>query len=124
MSAAILVCDDEPVHRGLINASLAKGDYRIYEVDDGRYLVGAVKSTGAKLVILDLRMPGADGIESLERLRAEDELADVRVLVLTGAVRERDREAALEAGADAFVTKPFSPRALAASVEELLSAQV
>jgi CheY-like chemotaxis protein len=123
MSAAIVVCDDEPVHRGLIGASLAGGGYRIYEVDDGRCLVGAVKSTGAELVILDLRMPGVDGIEVLERLRAEDDLDGVRVLVLTGAVRRSDRDAA-RAGADAFVTKPFSPRELATAVGELLSAQV
>src|SRR5205823_4201691 len=86
MTAAILVCEDDPTHRELIRASLARGDYRLYEIDDGRHLVEAVRSTRPELLILDLRMPESDGVEMLEQLRADDATADVSVLVLSGAV--------------------------------------
>jgi DNA-binding response OmpR family regulator len=121
MTAAILVCEDDATHRELIRASLARGDYRMLEIEDGRHLGEAVKSTRPDLVILDLRMPDADGIELLDELRADPETADVAVLVLSGAVRRADREAAFGAGADDFLAKPFSPRELAATVGGLLA---
>src|SRR5438874_6038931 len=93
MTAAILVCEDDPTHRELIRASLARDDYRLFEIEDGRHLLGAVRSTRPALLILDLRMPESDGIEVLKRLRADDAMADVGVLVLSGAVRNADREA-------------------------------
>jgi CheY-like chemotaxis protein len=120
MTAAILVCEDDPTHRELIRASLARDDYRLFEIDDGRHLLGAVRSTRPDLLILDLRMPESDGIEVLERLRADEVTANVAVLVLSGAVRKADREAASAAGADDFLAKPFSPRALAETVAGLV----
>jgi len=120
MTAAILVCEDDPTHRELIRASLARDDYRLFEIEDGRHLLGAVRSTLPDLLILDLRMPESDGIEVLKRLRADDAMADVGVLVLSGAVRNADREAAFAAGADDFLAKPFSPRELAETVAGLV----
>ncbi len=121
MTAAILVCEDDPTHRELIRASLARGNYRLFEIEDGRHLLGAVRSTLPDLLILDLRMPESDGIDVLERLRADAATADVSVLVLSGAVRKADREAAFAAGADDFLAKPFSPRELAQTVEALVA---
>jgi DNA-binding response OmpR family regulator len=119
-TAAVLVCDDDPIHRDLIRASLSPGGHRIYEVDDGDALAAAVDEVRPDIVILDLRMP-TDGLDVLPALRSDAELAPVRVLVLSGATLPADRAAAYEAGADAFVAKPFSPRELAATVAELLA---
>jgi two-component system phosphate regulon response regulator PhoB len=121
MTAAILVCEDDPTHRELIRASLARGNYRLFEIEDGRHLLGAVRSTLPDLLILDIRMPESDGIDALERLRADAATGDVSVLVLSGAVRKADREAAFAAGADDFLAKPFSPRELAETVEALVA---
>src|SRR5438874_12320051 len=121
MTAAILVCEDDPTHRELIRASLARGDYRIFEIEDGRHLVEAAKSTRPDLLILDLRMPDSNGVDVLSELRADRATTDVPVLVLSGAVRKTDRDAAFDAGADEFLAKPFSPRELAATVGGLLA---
>src|SRR5436190_9573461 len=94
MTAAIVVCEDDPTHRELIRASLARGDYRIFEIEDGRHLVEAAKSTRPDLLILDLRMPESNGVEVLSDLRADPRTTDVPVLVLSGAVRRTDRDAA------------------------------
>ena len=120
MTAAILVCEDDPTHRELIRASLARGDYRIFEIEDGRHLVEAAKSTRPDLLILDLRMPESNGVEVLNELRTDPATTDIPVLVLSGAVRRSDRDAAFEAGADEFLAKPFSPRELAATVGGML----
>jgi|SRR5262249_10529196 len=121
MTAAILVCEDDPTHRELIGASLARGDYRIFEIEDGRHLVEAAKSTRPDLVILDLRMPTSNGVDVLSELRSDLATREVPVLVLSGAVRRTDREAAFDAGADEFLAKPFSPRELAATVSGLVT---
>src|SRR5262249_33410706 len=84
--AAMVVCEDDPAHRELIRASLARGNYRLFEIEDGRHLLGAVRSTLPDLLILDIRMPESDGIDALERLRADAATGDVSVLVLPGAV--------------------------------------
>ena len=120
MTAAILVCEDDSTHRDLIRASLTHGDYRFFEVGDGRRLLGAAQVTDPDLIILDLRLPGSDGIALLEELRADSQLAAVPVLVLTGSVQQSDREAAYAAGADRFLPKPFSPRQLATMVEDMV----
>ena len=120
MAAAILVCEDDSTHRDLIRASLSHGNYEFFEVGDGRRLLGAAEGTDPDLIILDLRLPGSNGIELLEELRADSELAAVPVLVLTGSVQQSDRDAAYAAGADGFLPKPFSPRQLATLVESLV----
>lgn len=71
--------------------------------------------------MLDLRMPEADGIELLAQLRSDPEVGGVPMLVLTGAVRQTDRDAADRAGADLFLAKPFSPRELARTVGSLVA---
>jgi DNA-binding response OmpR family regulator len=120
MAAAILVCEDDSTHRDLIRASLSHGNYKLFEIGDGRRLLGAAQMVDPDLIILDLRLPGSDGIELLEELRADPELSAVPVLVLTGSVQQSDRLAAYAAGADRFLPKPFSPRQLAALVGHLV----
>lgn len=120
MNAAILVCDDDPVHRDLIRATLAPHGHRVHEVDDGDTLVEAAEAVRPDLVILDLRMP-TSGVDVLRELRSVPDLADTPVLVLTGAARAVDKSGAFEAGADRFLLKPFSPKELAANVAELVA---
>jgi two-component system, OmpR family, phosphate regulon response regulator PhoB len=121
MTAAILVCEDDPTHRELIRASLARTDYRIFEIEDGRHLLEAAKSTRPDVIILDRRLPATDGVEQLAELRADPIVGGVAVLMLSGAVRPVDREAAYAAGADEFLAKPFSPRELAKTVASMVA---
>ena len=120
MTAAILVCDDDSVHRDLIRATLEPHGHTVHEASDGRELSAAAEALDPDLVILDLRMP-TGGLDALRALRARSALADLPVLVVTGAARPVDRSAAYAAGADDFLAKPFSPKELAATVAEVLA---
>jgi CheY-like chemotaxis protein/DNA-directed RNA polymerase specialized sigma24 family protein len=118
----ILVCDAEPVHRELIRASLERGTCDVFEVDDYKELQPSIAALAPDLVILDPYVRNGDGIGELEALRVDPDLVRLPVLVLTAAVTRRRRDAALAAGANCFLPKPFSPRELASSVDMLLEA--
>ena len=120
MTAVILVCDDDEVHRDLIRATLEPHGHLIHEIDDGAALVAAVEAVRPELVILDLRMR-TGGLDVLRELRADPELAHTPVLVLSGATFRADRSASYEAGADDVLAKPFSPKKLAATVADVLA---
>ena len=117
----ILVCDNEDVLRDLVRASLGGNGYDLVEARDGDEALPLARDTKPDLVLLDMMMPGRSGLEVLAELRADPELAETRVVMLTARTQAADREAAAEAGADRFLTKLFSPLQLAALVEDMLS---
>lgn len=117
----ILVCDNEDVLRALVRASLGGNGYDLVEARDGDEALALARDTKPDLVLLDMMMPGRSGLDVLAELRADPELAETRVVMLTARTQAADREAAAEAGADHFLTKPFSPLQLAALVEDMLS---
>jgi CheY-like chemotaxis protein/DNA-directed RNA polymerase specialized sigma24 family protein len=117
----ILVCDGNPVHRDLIRASLQRSAYDLFELGDIHLLVGSNAAVAPDLIILEPGAVAGDGVGELRALRAGPDGAHVPVLVLTTAVSRRREQAALAAGADIFLPKPFSPRHLAATVVELLA---
>ncbi len=117
----ILVCDNEEVLRALVRASLAEGDYELVEAADGDEALDVARARRPDLILLDLMMPRRSGLEVLEELKRDPALADTPVVVLTARAQLPDRAAAEAAGADRFLTKPFSPLELAALVEELLA---
>ena len=113
----ILVIDDEPSITNLVSAYLKPEGYEVFTAADGNSGLKAARAFKPDLIILDLMLPGIDGIELLSRLRRE---SDVYVIMLTARTEETDKIVGLSVGADDFVTKPFSPRELVARVKAAL----
>jgi two-component system alkaline phosphatase synthesis response regulator PhoP len=116
-SAKILVIDDEQSLIDLVTAYLRKEGYDVYTAMDGPSGLKAARSFKPDLIILDVMLPGMDGIELLTRLRRE---SDVYVIMLTAKSEEADKVIGLSVGADDYLTKPFSPRELVARVKAAL----
>ena len=119
----ILVCDDEPVLRALVRATLEGNGYQIAEARDGNEALEQARDVRPDLILLDLMMPGRTGLDALLELRADPELADIPVVMLTARAQVADREAAEKAGATRFLTKPFSPDELGVIVGDLLGSE-
>ena len=115
--AKILVVDDEPSIVKLITAYLKPEGYEVLTATDGQSGLKAARAFKPDLIILDIMLPGMDGIELLSRLRRE---SDVYVILLTAKTEETDKIVGLSVGADDYVTKPFSPRELTARVKAAL----
>lgn len=115
--AKILVIDDEPSIVNLVTAYLKPEGYEIFTASDGIAGLKAARAYKPDLVVLDLMLPGMDGIELLSRLRRE---SNAYVILLTARTEETDRIVGLSMGADDYVTKPFSPRELVARVKAAL----
>ena len=115
--AKILVIDDEPSIVNLITAYLKPEGYEVYTAMDGPSGLKAAQAFKPDLVILDIMLPGIDGIELLSRLRRASE---VYVILLTAKTEETDKVVGLSMGADDYVTKPFTPRELTARVKAAL----
>ncbi len=115
--AKILIVDDEPNIVDTVQAYLEKEGYTVYTALDGPSALKAARAFRPDLVVLDIMLPGMDGLEVLRRLRQESE---VYVLMLTAKTEETDKVVGLSVGADDYVTKPFSPRELVARVKAIL----
>ena len=113
----VLVVDDESVVREVVVKYLRREGYRTLEAGDGDAAVALVEHERPDLVVLDLMLPGTDGLAVCRRIRERSELP---VIMLTARAEEADRIVGLELGADDYVTKPFSPRELAARVKTVL----
>lgn len=110
----ILLVDDEPSILNLLMAYLRPEGYEIYTATDGHAALKSVRAYNPDLVVLDVMLPGLDGIEVLTRLRRE---TDVYVILLTARTEEMDKIIGLTVGADDYITKPFSPRELVARIK-------
>src|SRR5512142_3279675 len=113
----ILVVDDEAAIVNLILAYLKPEGYEVYTALDGPAGLQAAHAYKPDLVVLDVMLPGMDGVEVLTRLRRE---SDVYVILLTAKTEETDKIIGLSVGADDYVTKPFSPRELVARIKAAL----
>jgi len=116
-TAKILVIDDEAGIRDLVTAYLRREGYEVYTAADGPGGLKAARAYKPDLIVLDIMLPGMDGLEVLTRLRRE---SDVYVLMLTAKSEETDKVIGLSVGADDYLTKPFSPRELVARVKAAL----
>lgn len=119
-SRRILVVDDEPHIRRVLSAVLGSRGYEVLMASDGTEGLDGFASEDVDLVILDLMMPGASGLEILSKIRTDARRADTPVIILTAKGQDTDRDAALAGGANDFLTKPFSPKKLLARIEEIL----
>lgn len=119
----ILVAEDDRVAASLVKHRLARAGFDVVHRDDGAKALSAAMERNVSLFVLDIRMPGMDGLDLLKRLRQSDQYADTPVLMLTSLGREEDIVRAFDLGATDYVTKPFSPVALLARVQRLLRRQ-
>lgn len=115
--AKILVVDDEPSILDLVTAYLRPEGYQVYTATDGPAALKAARSFKPDLIVLDIMLPGMDGVEVLSQLRRE---SPVYVILLTARAEETDKVIGLAVGADDYLTKPFSPRELVARIKAAL----
>jgi phosphate regulon transcriptional regulator PhoB len=120
VAAEVLVVEDEPDIRALIVHHLTQDGFRCRTASDGPEALARVRSAAPDLIVLDLMLPGFDGLELTRRLRAEPSAASVPIIMLTAKADEVDRIVGLELGADDYVAKPFSPKELVARVRAVL----
>jgi DNA-binding response OmpR family regulator len=116
--ARVMVVDDDVTVREVVVTYLRAAGHEVDETADGERALAQLRDRPADLVVLDLMLPGIDGLEVCERLRARAN--DVPVIMLTALGSETDRVVGLERGADDYVTKPFSPRELVLRVDSVL----
>lgn len=113
----VLIVDDEPHIRTVLRGYLAAEGFEVVEAADGETAVESARRDPPDLVLLDVMLPGIDGLEVLRRVRA---VSDVSVILVTARAEEVDKLVGLGVGADDYVTKPFSPREVTARVQAVL----
>ncbi len=116
-ASKILVVDDEPTVREVVAGYLRRDGHEVAEAGDGHTALELLEARPPDLVVLDMMLPGVDGLAILRRVRSA---SSIPVIMLTARAEEADRVAGLELGADDYVVKPFSPRELAARVNSVL----
>ncbi len=116
----ILIVDDEAAVRQMVAYALARGGYTVLEAADAGEAFVRMVDDRPDLVLLDWMLPEVSGIEILRRMRRDDDLRQLPVIMLTARTEEEDTLSGLTSGADDYVTKPFSPRELIARIEAVL----
>jgi two-component system phosphate regulon response regulator PhoB len=115
-----LVVDDEPVIRAMVRASLEHSGWRVSEAVDGEQALESTSEDRPDLIVLDAALPKVPGIEVCRRLRQVAGTSNIPVVLLSGFIDEAQAEAAQEAGADGFISKPFTPGELIEEIEQLV----
>ena len=118
--ARILVVDDEPDILELVQYNLSKAHYDVVGVESGEEALAHLREMLPDLIVLDLMLPGADGLEVCKALKRDTHTAAIPIVILTARGEEADIVAGLELGADDYLIKPFSPRVLLARIRAVL----
>ncbi|HEX8960909.1 MAG TPA: response regulator [Geobacteraceae bacterium] len=121
MSVQIIIADDEPHVVRALSFVLAKEGFSVAVVANGEDALARIREEKPKLVFLDLIMPKRTGVEVCKVIRSEPEIKDTHVIILTCKGQELDRQNSFTAGADEFMTKPFSPKEVVARVRALFA---
>lgn len=116
----ILIADDNPSNRDILQTRLAAHGYEILTATDGEEALGIARDAQPDLILLDVMMPKLDGFEVCRRLKADDSLPLIPVILVTAKMDSKDIVAGLEAGGDEYLTKPIDHAALAARVKSML----
>ena len=124
MIKTILLVDDEPHVLEVLKVTLEDLDFRLLEAKDGDIALDIAKTEMPDLVILDVMLPGRDGLDVCRALKEEGQTSRMPVILLTARSEESDAEAGYEAGADRYLTKPFSPLSLMSEVLKLLDIEM
>jgi two-component system cell cycle response regulator DivK len=122
VSRRILAVDDQEDNRRILRDLLTSAGYEVVEATTGLEAVTAAKSQRPDLILMDIQLPDIDGYEATRRIKAIPALRGTPLIVVTSYALSGDDAKAFAAGADAYVSKPFSPRALLAKVKEFLPA--
>ncbi|MFQ5872431.1 MAG: two-component system response regulator [Dehalococcoidia bacterium] len=122
MTVSVMLADDEEEILALLSATLGhSGRYRLLMAREGKEALDIARKEKPDLLFLDIMMPKKDGYEVCRALKSDPATSAIKVIMLTGLAQEADRSKAMEAGADGYFTKPFSPTALLEKVNETLS---
>ena len=120
MNKKILIVDDEPDIVDLVSYNLKKDGFRVTTATDGEAALQKIRKDRFDLVVLDLMLPGIQGVELCRMIRNDPKTADTPIIMLTAKGEEVDRVIGLESGADDYMTKPFSSRELIARIKAVL----
>jgi len=118
----VLVCDDEPHILEAVAFVARREGYTVLTAEDGEAALRVARAERPGLVLLDLNMPIKSGYQVCEELRSDPELRGIHIIMLTAKGQDSDRARGVAAGADEYITKPFSPRKLRARLVEILGA--
>ncbi len=120
MTANILIVEDEPAIQELLAFNVTQCGYRALQASDADSALALINRALPDLILLDWMLPGISGVELARRLRADQRTHNIPIIMLTARTDERDKVMGLESGADDYITKPFSPRALMARIRAVL----
>jgi two-component system phosphate regulon response regulator PhoB len=120
MSATVLVVEDEPHIQELVAVNLEHAGHRVIKAASAEEADAAIRASLPDVVVLDWMLPGESGVAFARRLRADPRTRELPILMLTARAMEADKVLGLEAGADDYLTKPFSPKELAARIKAVL----
>ncbi len=120
MTPTILVVEDEPAIQELLSVNLKHNGFLVVRANSAEEGESAIRAALPDLVILDWMLPGQSGVSLARKLRADERTRELPIIMLTARVHEEDKVQGLEAGADDYVTKPFSPKELVARVRAVL----
>jgi CheY-like chemotaxis protein len=120
----VLIVDDSPVSRELVRDILEPNGYEVFEAGNGIAAIEQIEQTRPHVVLLDIEMPGLGGYEVIRRLRQDPRFVALRVAAFTAHAMNNDREKALAAGFDAYITKPVRPAVLRTLVARLAPSTV
>jgi CheY-like chemotaxis protein len=120
----LLIADDEPSMRLLVRATIESDAYRVIEAGDGDEAWALINQYRPSLVLLDIQMPGRTGLEIVRSIKSDPSMGETHVILLTAKALPSDIEVGTAAGADCYLTKPFSPLELLTRVEEALEAMM
>jgi two-component system cell cycle response regulator DivK len=120
MSKRILVVEDQEDNRRIVRDLLTSAGYEIIEAASGEEGITLAESRLPDLILMDIQLPGLDGYETTRRIKGNPAIRHIPIIAVTSYALSGDDAKALEAGCDAYVTKPFSPRALLAKIREYL----
>jgi CheY-like chemotaxis protein len=120
VASRILVVDDNPTNLKLITYLVKAQGYDVVTAIDAEAALAAIAAARPDLILMDLQLPGIDGLELTRRLKRTPETADIRIIAVTAYAMKGDQEKALAAGCDAYVTKPIDTRALPALIAQQL----
>jgi two-component system phosphate regulon response regulator PhoB len=117
----VLIVDDQAEVRRLVEMTLRVGEYKVFQAQNGQEAIETAKKEKPHLIIMDIMMPGnMDGLEATRVLKNDPETNDISIIMLTAKGQKFDKEKGLEAGADDYFTKPFSPLELIKKLDEVL----
>lgn len=121
MSKTILVVEDQADNRKILRDLLTNSGFEVLEALDGAEGIRLAQSQQPDLILMDIQLPGIDGYEATRTIKDDKNLNDIPIIVVTSYALSGDEKKAYEAGCDAYVAKPYSPRQLLSMVKEFLS---